>query len=335
MKRWILVLGLLAAGAVIAAQFFPRIFETPESDDRLLVSGNIEAHESVLAFKVQGRVVELGVEEGQWVEKGAVIARLDDDDYRQQVALDAATLRVRQAELALALAGSRPQQIEAAKQTMLDAQADLKQRKLDFERAETLYREGVGSEEARDQAETDLKRAQAASQRARERYGQVVEGTRKEEIAIARANLRRASEALRLSRIRAGYTVLRAPNAGVILVRQAELGEVMAPGTPVVTLADLENVWLRAYISETDLGRIRWGQPALLRTDTYSGKTYRGRISFISSKAEFTPKTIQTHKERVTLVYRIKIEVENPHHELKPGMPADAEIQLSPRSANA
>ena len=123
--------------------------------------------------------------------------------------------------------------------------------------------------------------------------------------------------------------MLRAPRAGVVLVRQAELGEVVAPGTPVATLADLENVWLRAYVAETDLGRIRLGQEVAVRTDTFPEKTYRGRISFIASKAEFTPKTIETHKERVTLVYRIKIDLENPKHELKPGMPADAIIQVT------
>jgi HlyD family secretion protein len=98
----------------------------------------------------------------------------------------------------------------------------------------------------------------------------------------------------------------------------------------VVTLADLDNIWLRAYINETDLGKVRWGQSVLVTTDTYPGKSYRGRISFISSGAEFTPKSVETHAERVTLVYRIKIDVENPNHELKPGMPADAVIQLNP-----
>ncbi|MCH6552979.1 MAG: efflux RND transporter periplasmic adaptor subunit, partial [Acidobacteria bacterium] len=192
-----------------------------------------------------------------------------------------------------------------------------------------LYREKVGSQEARDLAEAQRKRAEAVLQRTRERHDQIVEGTRPEEIAIARANVGRAREVLRLSRIQLGYTVLRAPTAGVVLVRPAELGEVVAPGTPVVTLADMDHVWLRGYISETDLGRIRWGQPATLRTDTYPDKPYRGRVSFIASKAEFTPKSIETHRERVTLVYRIKIEVENPNHELKPGMPADAVIETN------
>ncbi len=105
------------------------------------------------------------------------------------------------------------------------------------------------------------------------------------------------------------YTVLRAPTTGVISVRQAELGEVVVPGTPVVTLADLDHIWLRAYIAETDVGRVRWGQDAVITTDTYPHQQYHGRISFIASDAEFTPKSVQTYKERVTLVYRIKIAV--------------------------
>ena len=127
-----------------------------------------------------------------------------------------------------------------------------------------------------------------------------------------------------------GYTVLRAPFAGVIQVRQAELGEVMVPGTPVVTLADLDHVWLRAYINETDIGKIRYDQSATVTTDTYAGKTYKGRVSFISSNAEFTPKSVETHAERVTLVYHIRIDIYNPTHELVPGMPADATLEALP-----
>ena len=119
------------------------------------------------------------------------------------------------------------------------------------------------------------------------------------------------------------YSILRAPSAGVVTVRQVELGEVVASGSPVVTITDLDHILLRAYIAETDLGRIHWGQDAIITTDTYSGKQYHGRISFIASTAEFTPKSVQTFKERVTLVYRIKIDIDNPNHELKPGMPAD------------
>jgi HlyD family secretion protein len=131
-----------------------------------------------------------------------------------------------------------------------------------------------------------------------------------------------------MSRIRLAYTVLRAPFTGVVLVRQAELGEVVSPGTPVVTLADLDHLWVRVYVPETDLGKVHWGQFVDVRTDTYPDKIYHGRISFVSSEAEFTPKSVQTEKERVTLVYRVKVDVENPNRDLKPGMPADTVIKL-------
>lgn len=333
MKRRIPIVLLILAVAGVGYYSYVHSHSAAKADESVLrASGNIETHQSVVGFKVSGRITELPVEEGQWVEKEALLARLDQDDYRQQVAMDRAALGVQKEQLQLGLAGSRKQEIEAAKQVLNDAKADLQQKKLDFTRAETLYREQVGSQQARDQAQTNFTRAQATVDRAQQQYAQTLEGTRREQLDVSRAAVVQAEQKLRISKIDLDYTTLRAPKSGVILVRQAELGEVVAPNTPVVTLGDLDHVWVRAYISETDLGRIHWGQPAVIRTDTYPGKSYHGRISFISDKAEFTPKSVQTFKERVTLVYRIKIDVDNTNHELKPGMPADAEIQLSAAS---
>jgi len=148
---------------------------------------------------------------------------------------------------------------------------------------------------------------------------------------VAKANLQDAQQALDLSNIVLGYTVLTAPFDGVILVRQAELGEIAQPGSPVITLADLDHIWLRAYINETDIARVHLGAPVKITTDTFPGKVYAGRISFISESAEFTPKTVETHAERVSLVYRIKIDIDNPTHELVPGMPADGVIDTTSR----
>lgn len=118
------------------------------------------------------------------------------------------------------------------------------------------------------------------------------------------------------------------PLSGWVLSKNAEPGEYLAPGTPVVTVGNLNQVWLRAYISESDLGRVKVGQHVRVTADTFPGKVYKGKISFISPQAEFTPKNVQTEKERVKLVYRVKVDIPNPEMELKPGMPADAEIQL-------
>ncbi|MGD0859540.1 MAG: efflux RND transporter periplasmic adaptor subunit [Terracidiphilus sp.] len=329
MKRVIPVWILLAAAIAAGIYFYPRLTKKPASVNQLTLSGNIEAHESLVSFKVPGRIVELPVEEGQQVEQGTMLARLEDADSRQKVRIDEAGVRVRESDLALTLAGTREQEVRAAQQSMIDAQADLEQKKLDNDRARQLFGKDEISAQDRDQAATALKRAEAIFKAAQQRYNEAVEGSRKEDIEIARANLNQANANLGLSRVNLDYAVLHAPSAGVITVRQAELGEVVAQGSPVVTLADLDHVWLRAYIAETDLGSIHWGQEATVTTDTYPGKQYHGRISFISSSAEFTPKSVQTYTERVTLVYRIKIDIDNPNRELKPGMPADAHLELA------
>jgi len=334
MKRLIPVLILLAAAIAAGVYLYPRLTRKSEPENRLTLSGNIEAHESLVSFKVQGRIVGLPVEEGQSVEPGTLLAQLDDADYKQKVRIDEANVHVRESNLALTLAGTREQEVKASQQTVFDAQADLQEKQLDYDRAQRLFSKDEVSAQDRDLADTALKRAEATFRAAQQRYNEAVEGSRKEDIVIARANLREAHANRGLSRVNLEYTTLRAPFAGVITVRQAELGEVVVPGTPVVTLADLDHIWLRAYVAETDLGRIRWGQEATITTDTYPGKQYRGRVSFISSTAEFTPKSVQTYKERVTLVYRIKIDIDNPNHELKPGMPADARIDVAAANSN-
>lgn len=330
MKRMLLV--MLGGGALFAVVYvYLGATSNRTVESTLKLSGNIEAHESVVSFKVPGRIVELPIEEGQFVKQGDTLARLDDDDYRQQVSVDEATVRAREAELDLALAGSRIQEIQEAKQTLVDAHADLQLKQQELRRRRALLAEQGVSQEDIDTASAEVKRARATYERVKQHRDQIVEGTRKEQIVVNRANLQLAREMLEMSRVKLGYTVLKAPITGVVLVRQAELGEVVVPGTPVMTIADLDHLWLRGYLSETDLGRIRWGQPATVHTDTFPHTTYPGRVSFISSEAEFTPKSVETHKERVTLVYRVKIDLDNPNHELKPGMPADAVIEVAPR----
>ncbi len=317
---WLLV-ALTALGAGVAAW---RWLWVGRPSNVLVVSGNVEAHESVLSFKsVQSRIVELPFDEGRWVEAGTLLARLEDHDYRQQVAVDEATLLAQHRQLGLAL-----RNLEAAGRTVAGDRADLWQKTIDYQRDEELWRENALSTQSRDLGATALKQSQANLLR-----DQALEAAAGESVKVARANIKNAEENLKLAKIILGYTTLYAPFSGVILVRNAELGEIMQPGTPVFTLADLDHVWLRAYINETDIGRVRLGQAALITTDSYPGQKYVGRVSMISENAEFTPKSVETHAERVTLVYRIKIDVENQSHELKPGMPADAAIELRPFGA--
>jgi len=268
------------------------------------------------------------VDEGWTVTAGQYLSRIDNADYRQQAAADQATVEVRDRELALAVAGSRSQDIAQAQQNVRDAQDDLSQKQRDYARYQALLQKDEIQAQTVDQQKTAVERAQATLDRQKAVLNELEEGTRKEEIAVDRSNLTQAAQAAQISRIRLGYTTLTAPFDGVITVREAELGEVVQPGTPIITLADLQHIWVRVYVPETNLGQVHWGQDCSVTTDTYLGKTYHGRFSFISSQAEFTPKTVQTTAERVTLVYEVKVDVDNPNLELKPGMPADVSIQI-------
>ena len=310
-------IALVVATAAVAAAYF-WLWRQPTTNN-LVVSGNIEAHESVLSFKtVQSRIVELPFDEGQWVKAGTSLARLEDHDYRQEVVVNEATLLVQQRQLALAL-----RNLEAAKRTVTIDQADLWEKTIDYQRDQELWQKNVISTQTRDLAGTALEQSRAVVGR-----DQALQAAAEESVSVAQASIKNAQASLKLAEIILGYTILYAPFSGVILVRNAELGEEMQPGTPVFTLADLDHVWLRAYINETDIGRVRFGQAALMTTDSYPGHKYVGRISLISQNAEFTPKSVETHAERVNLVYRIKIDIANPEHELVPGMPADARIPL-------
>jgi HlyD family secretion protein len=171
--------------------------------------------------------------------------------------------------------------------------------------------------------------AEARTREVRARLAMLRQGFRSEEVEQARARLKMAEESLAQARTRLGYAILTAPMDGVVLSENIEPGEYVAAGTPVVTIGRLDPLWLRVYIAESDLGRVKLGQTARVTTDTYPGRGYRGTVTFIAQDAEFTPKNVQTEQERVKLVYRVKITLPNPEHELKPGMPADAVIDLA------
>ncbi|PKN41564.1 MAG: hemolysin secretion protein D, partial [Deltaproteobacteria bacterium HGW-Deltaproteobacteria-17] len=215
-----------------------------------------------------------------------------------------------------------------AQATAARAQAEVERAKLEYERQKSLRARGVASEQTFEAARSTYEAALARLQEAREQLDLVREGPRQEEIARARARLDQAKQSLAIARTRLGYATLQAPLSGMVLSENVEPGEYVVPGVPVVTIGDLVNAWVRAYVNETDLGRVKLGQPVCVTTDTYPDKTYPGKLTFISSQAEFTPKNVQTSEERVKLVYRVKVEIANPDFELKPGMPADASIWL-------
>ena len=268
-------------------------------------------------------------------------------------------LAANEARLAELKNGSRPQEIQEAKAAVEAAQSEYDRAKKDWERGQVLYKNDDISTAQFDQYRNRFESADAALKQARQRQAMVLEGPRDEQIRAQQAQVERSRGALKMAEANAlemkrrqqelatrraesarskaslslidsqlADTVAVSPVDGVVLVKSADVGEVLAPGTTVVTVGDIDHPWLRGYINETDLGRVKLGSKANVTTDSYPGKVYSGRVTFISSEAEFTPKQIQSQQERVKLVYRVKIEVENPRHELKSNMPADAEIVL-------
>ena len=317
-------LVLLAAAAALIVLWTPlrqRLFGPAAGAQHIVVSGNIEAHQSVLSFTgVQAPIDYLPLDEGKYVQAGTVLARVDDRFYRRQLQIDRANLAVARAQIAVSRSS-----LAAASHTVASDRYDLAEKRRDAARAATLLEHRAASRQAYDLARTAA--AQSAAALARD---QALATVARNNVTLARASLAAAEARVGLDQVTLSYATLRAPFSGVLAVREAELGELAAPGVAIYTLDDLDHVWLRAYVNEPNLGQIRLGEAATVTTDTYPGKVYHGRIGFIASQAEFTPKTVETHAERVTLVYRIRIDIDNPTHELLPGMPASATIALLP-----
>ena len=312
----VLIALVLAAGAY-GAWHWPSIFGASSTASPIVVSGNIEAHESVLSVtQVQAPIVFLPFDEGARVARGTVLARLDDRIYRRRVEIDRANLNVQAAQVE-----ANRSTLTAASSSVTSDRFDLAEKQLDYARAETLSAQHAVSRQARDLALTA--RQQSAAQLA---HDQALVDAARNGVALATANVDAARAKLALDETMLSYTELRAPFDGVIAVREGELGQLAGPGVAIFTIDELDHVWLRAYVNEPDIGRIRLGEAVDVATDAYPHRRYRGRVSFISPQAEFTPKTVETHAQRVTLVYRIRIDIDNPTHELLPGMPADASI---------
>lgn len=326
MKSKVVLIGAAVLVAAAVACYF-WFYRSGENEGTIRVSGNIEITTVELSFKVPGRVRERLVDEGETVSAGQTVARLDPEDLRHEVAIRGAEVEAARAALSELETGYRKEEIAQAEAVLRRIEAEAERIRVDFGRQQRLYRKGVVSGRDYDASRAAYEASQASVREARERLNLLRSGPRRETIAQARARLREAEAALGLAKTRLGYTELLSPVAGFVLSKNIEPGEQVAAGTPVITVGMLDDTWVRAYIGESELGRVKLGQPATVTTDSFPGKKYPGTVSFISQEAEFTPRSVQTEKERVKLVYRIKVLVPNRERELKPGMPADVEIQ--------
>jgi HlyD family secretion protein len=300
--------------------------------DVIEASGHVEATEVRVSAEVGGRLEELAVDEGDSVAKDQLLARLDTADT--ELALDAsrAELRQAQADLALRLAGARAEEIAEAKAQVAEAEAALAGAELDLQRMQGLLDSGSGTPKARDEAKTRRDRAQATLAAARERLARLEAGSRAEEIEAARARVAGAEARIAQLEKQLKDAEVKSPLDGVVTERLSEAGELLTRGTALVTITRLGDAWLNVYVAEPDLGRIRLGQEAEVITD--GGETRTGRVTFVASRAEFTPKNVQTRDERVKLVYRVKVGLPNQDGLFKPGMPATARLNAKSEAAS-
>jgi HlyD family secretion protein len=335
MRRPLVV--VLAAIALVTAVFLGARWwrERDQAGAAIRGSGIIEVTQVDVAFEVAGRMIERSVDEGAMVDKGEPVGRLDDREYRLRVARATAAKEAADAHYRMMTKGAREQEVDRALAAREAADAELAMQTREYDRITRLHAEGIVAQTEADRLSNLLASARAAHDQAVAQLDQLREGFRIEEIEGARADLQRAGAELDLAELDLARCQLFAPASGRVLSKSREPGEMVQPGTPIVTLGDLSRPWVNVYVGERDLGKVHLGMAAQVTVDAFPDQPFNGKVTFVSERAEFTPKNIQTPDERVKLVYRVKVEVETRDEALKPGMPADAVLPLDRPVATA
>jgi HlyD family secretion protein len=325
MKR-VIAVGVVAIAVLVAGGLWFCFKGRTNHDDKIFVSGNIEAIEVDLSFRIGGQIKTRPVDEGDWVKNEQAVATLDTDTLITQKGSAESELANARAVLDQLEEGTRKEQIESARAQFKAAESRLKNARDEFDRHQLLFKEKAISASTFDARETSFRVALEEYNNAAQRLRELEAGPREQEIRAARARVGKAEWDLKRLELDIEHSSLTTPVSGVVLTKANEVGEVVLPGATVLTVAAIDEVWLKGYVGERDLGRVKLGHKALVTTDTYPDRQYEGTVTFISSRAEFTPKNVQTREERIKQVYRVKVTIKNPQQELKIGMPAEGWI---------
>jgi HlyD family secretion protein len=320
-----LVLTLLL-GLGLAYAYGGRLFGSGNGRPLVSVTGTIEAIQVDVSARIAGRIVERPVDEGDRVTAGQLLVRLDEAEQAAEVRRQEAAVRTAQSSLDDLQAGARREELEDARAALQSASATREWTERDFRRAEGLFRQTLIAAQEVDRARQAYDVALAQEKSARQKLLLLEAGSRPDQVETARGQLAQARNALDVAKTRLKEMTIFSPADGVVLRKNLEVGELANPGVPILTLMKPSDIWVRAYVPEEEVARIKVGSPARIAVDGYPARRFPGRITEIASEAEFTPRNVQTRKERVNLVFRIKIAVDNPEGILKPGMPADADI---------
>lgn len=292
----------------------------------IVLQGNIDIRQVNLAFRVGGRIAEMKVDEGDRVEPGKLIAALDTSYFIDEVRLARARVAAQTAVVARLVNGTRPEEVAQARATVAEREAGVVLAEATLGRQADLAGKGISPHQKHDEATATLDRAQAALKSAQETLKLAEIGPRREDVDAAKAQLEAENAALTQAERRLADAELAAPAGGVVLTRVREPGAIVAAGETVYAVTITSPVWVRTYVGEPELGRVRPGLPVEVRTD--GGKSYRGQIGFISPVAEFTPKSVETRELRTSLVYRVRVVVDGDTAGLLQGMPVTVKTMV-------
>jgi HlyD family secretion protein len=328
MKKTFLILVIVASG-IAAAGWLLWSQTHGKGNDTLRLHGNVDIREVNVGFRVSGRVAEVLKDEGDPVREGEELARLDDEPYRREADQAKAQVAAGRSRLEWLQAGYRSEEIAQARAEVKAREVAAENAKRLRDRRQALVATKVVAEENYTDAEAAYHEADARLKSAQAQLSLLETGYRQEEIDQARASLDQAEAALASAQLKVRDTVLKAPSDGVVLTRVEEAGAILQAGRTVLTISLSEPVWVRAYIEEPDLGRVHPGMKVKVFTDSQPDTPYEGQIGFISPRAEFTPKNVETAELRTSLVYRLRIVIANPDEGLRQGMPVTAVVDLS------
>jgi len=321
---------IVIAMAVVIVTALVLIFRGHNSASRLRLSGMVEATDAQLGFQATGRIEEITVREGDPVKAGAELARLDRTEVRARKEQAEAQVAAAQALLSELESGFRSEEIAQARAARDAAQERLTDAERDLERTRKLHDGGAVSQEMFDKAVTLTDVARSQFTQATQQLRLVESGSRKERVEAQRAVLAQAEAGVRSVDAMLNNMTIHSAFDGIVTVRHRESGEIVPAGSPVLTIMNRDDRWVRIYIPETRVGTVQLGQAVRIFSDSHPDKSYQGEIVYIASEAEFTPKTVQTTEERVKLVYAVKVRITgDPTYDLKPGMPADVSLDLS------
>jgi len=328
-RKYKLLLVVLVIISVLAAILYWKSHHTEKSDQQIVLYGNVDIRQVQLAFNGNQRIANILVKEGDIVKEGQLMATLDKQRLEALVGNREAKVAAQNQVVNRMIAGTRKEEIRKARADVEKAKAEAQVAELTAHRVKYLVNKGALSQQKEDDSLADFKAAKARLKAADEILELAIAGPRKEDIHEAKATLRAYEEDLSLALRELADADLVAPLDGVIENRLLEPGDMASPEKPVFTVAITDPMWVRAYLSETDLGKIKYGMKAIVTTDSYPDKRYEGWVGFISPTAEFTPKSVETREVRTKLVYQVRVFVRNPQGELLLGMPAVVKIPLN------